>query len=291
MKKIIITSAVMAVAATLWFSCVKETSATPPDLSKYDPNLPVNITISRLVWPVSNGPSFPPTVLGDSIIQGVVIADDRSGNFYKQIIIEDSNGTDSTAGINIGINSYNLYNKYPIGRKVYIKLKGLTLANYSSSPEICWGVDATGKPIAIPESLMDSFIVPASYPHTILPRNIRFIDMSSGSAYKYINTLIHLDSVQFIPADTVWQYAIPADSKITGAALRYVEYCQSGATEGHTKIIGPVELFNSTYADFYNAKIPSGYGDMVAVFSTYSSNIQLQIRDTTDMNLIQSRCQ
>ena len=83
----------------------------------------------------------------DDIIEGVVIANDSSGNFYKQIIIEDS-----TAGIAINIDDYNLYTAYPVGRNVFIKLNGLILYDDNRLISIGGSKDANNNinPIAAP---------------------------------------------------------------------------------------------------------------------------------------------
>src|SRR5215470_13874812 len=47
----------------------------------------------------------------DKTISGIVIADDESGQFYKTIVIKDSTG-----GISVKLDGYDLYTKYPIGR-------------------------------------------------------------------------------------------------------------------------------------------------------------------------------
>src|SRR6185312_12641233 len=86
---------------------------TPPDLTP-------TLTIAQLKSMHTTGSNE--VIVTDDIIEGTVIANDSSGNFYKQIIVEDS-----TAGIAINIDDYNLYTSYSEGRTVFIKLKGLIL--------------------------------------------------------------------------------------------------------------------------------------------------------------------
>ena len=63
----------------------------------------------------------------DSIlIGGIISADDRSGNFYKTLVLQDS-----TAGITIRLDESGLYNNYMQGRHIYIKCKGLFLGAYN----------------------------------------------------------------------------------------------------------------------------------------------------------------
>ena len=119
MKKIIFSSlALVALSMLLITSCVKKDFDAPPDNSTYDPGLTVNASIWQIkqMYDVNLGPVM---IDQDLIISGIVVADDRSGSFYKQIIVQDS-----TSGITVLIGkSSGLYSDYPIGRKVYIKCK------------------------------------------------------------------------------------------------------------------------------------------------------------------------
>ena len=56
-----------------------------------DPNITANLTIKDLKAMYSSIGNFQ-KVNDDKVISGIVIADDRSGNFYKQIIIQDETG-------------------------------------------------------------------------------------------------------------------------------------------------------------------------------------------------------
>ena len=131
MKFLKIASALSALTFSL-SSCFKQSYDYPPDVAQYDPNLPCNVTIAQLTSMIfSSGSGTAHVFTGDSTIYGVVTADDRSGNFYHQIVIQDSTG-----GIVLGLQATYLYTNYPIGRKVYVSLKGLSIADYDGSPEI-----------------------------------------------------------------------------------------------------------------------------------------------------------
>ncbi len=70
-------------------------------------------------------------ITDDVIIGGIVCMDDKSGNYYKKIVIQDETG-----GIEIEIDQTNLYTDYPVGRKVYVRCKGLFLGNYFDIPQL-----------------------------------------------------------------------------------------------------------------------------------------------------------
>ena len=266
-------------------SCVKQTYDSPPDLSTFDPNLPVNLKIKDLVSPYW-GTSGGYRILGDSTIYGIVIADDHSGNFYKQIIIQDS-----TAGINISVANTYLYNDYPIGRKVYIKLKGLTIISYKGNPELVYAVTAGGSTVTgIPPTLQDTFIVKASFPNTVTPHECRVSDILTGTGqFLYLNTLVKLDDMQFDATSMNLPYALP--SSVAISTSRQIDGCLKDSITGIVTPLGNVVLYNSGYADFYNAITPSGYGSITGVYTTYSGTAQFQIRDTTDVNMTKPRCQ
>lgn len=116
----------MSLSSSLFTSCVKKDFKPPVDNSAYDPQLEVTHTIQEIQ-------SLPQNIMieEDIIIEGVVVMDDKSGNYYKKIVIQDATG-----GIELMIDQNNLYNDYPIGRKIYVKLKGLYLGNYGSNLQI-----------------------------------------------------------------------------------------------------------------------------------------------------------
>lgn len=58
-------------------------------------------------------------------IAGRVLANDRSGNFYKSIVVEDSTG-----GVEVCLDSYSLASLYPVGCRVVVELDGLWAREY-----------------------------------------------------------------------------------------------------------------------------------------------------------------
>jgi hypothetical protein len=83
-----------------------------------DPNLPVTHTILTIKRFIFSGTNFKLT--DDIVISGIVVANDKGGNIFNQIIIDDG-----TAGISVAIDQNALFGEFPVGRKVYVKCKGL----------------------------------------------------------------------------------------------------------------------------------------------------------------------
>lgn len=92
-------------------------------------DIEVTHTIAELSKLYTNGQPF--VIEDDIVIAGRVISNDRPGNFYNQIYIQDKTG-----GIEVKIAKNALYNEYKLGQKVYVKCGptehtgGLSLGSY-----------------------------------------------------------------------------------------------------------------------------------------------------------------
>ena len=118
----------LAFAAVLLVSCEE----WEPIFTKYgdDPTFkPVemtpNITIAELKA-LYQKEGDPVKIDEELIIGGQVVSEDRSGNIYKELYIQDASGA-----ISIKMGQYSMYNDYKPGQWVYVKCSGLTLGSYS----------------------------------------------------------------------------------------------------------------------------------------------------------------
>lgn len=68
----------------------------------------------------------PVHIESDYIIGGQVISEDRAGNIYRSLYIQDESGA-----IELKLGKSYLYNEYKLGQWVYVKCKGLMLGNYN----------------------------------------------------------------------------------------------------------------------------------------------------------------
>lgn len=286
MKRIIL-SAITLISMGWIFStsCVKKDFDAPPDSSGYDPKLTVNATIWKLKQLYYSNLS-PTLIDSDWTIAGLVVADDRSGNFYKQIVVQDS-----TSGITVLIGkSSGLYSDYPIGRKIYIKCKGLYLGAYGGFIQLGGQpIDGTSDLTDIPTASVGRYIVKANYPNPIVPKVVTLADIKFTNAAsqtdaqrRMLGTLIQIDSAEFIQDEVGLDYAL--DPNLSSGTDRNIEDCAG------TKMV----VRNSGYAKFRTAKLPAGKGRVWAIYSTYESGSkktpQLLLRDTTDLQLTGTRC-
>ncbi len=246
-------------------SCKKDNFDEPP--ASPSPNIVANLTIAELKALYTGG--SPITVTEDIIIEGIVVGDDRTGNIYKQIIIDDG-----TAGIPILIESYDLYGLYPEGRKIYVKCKDLVLGTYGGVTQM--GGYANGVDVGrIPATLQDKYIVRGALSTPLQPIEVAISDLNDA----YLSRLIILKDVEFSSSASNIEYAnvhavIPDDGD------RILTNC-TGAK---------ITVRTSPYATFAFAKTPRGKGDIIGIYSRYNSTKQLTVRDTSEVQLKGIKC-
>lgn len=247
-------------------SCLKKEFDTPPDESGYDPHLTVTHSIADFK-------SLPQgeVITDDIIISGVVCMDDRSGNYYKKIVIQDATG-----GIEVLIDQTNLYTDYPVGRKVYIRCKGLYLGSYNELPQLGNAPDDQGSLTQINGTMVGDYIVKANFPNPIKVDTFSYSDLTSIEDSR-VNTLVAIRDAQFADGDVGKPYTAP-----TATSNRNLTDCSSSSG---------IVLRTSNFAKFQSFAVPSGSGVIVALYTRYRSTPQLIIRDTSDVRFYNARCQ
>lgn len=220
----------------------------------------------------------------DVIISGIVVANDKTGNFYKQLFIQDTTGA-----IQILVDAYSVYASYPVGRRVYVKCKGLTLTDSYSN--LVLGVKATidGLPSieGIPGSLLSKHLIGGSLNNPVTPIEVSVSDLGTSMNNKYINALVKLTGYEFAAADTLKTFSDTSSYKATTNRL---------ITTGCGNAVS-LTIRTSGYANFAGIRLPSGNGSITAVYTIYKSSPtsttttkQMIIRDTADVQFNGPRC-
>jgi hypothetical protein len=265
----------------LFSACIKNKPDVPADASTYDPGLTdasLKVTGNILgVKGLQTSGAGPVLITNDIVLSGIVTANDIAGNFYKQIMIQDS-----SSGIAVLIEKNGLFNDFPVGRKVYLRCKGLYIGDYGKFKQIGYALDEDNNIVGIPQALIGSVIVKANYPNAIPEKHLTLFQIRSNVDNEaLLGTLITVDSnVEFAGNAIGLTYAqLPGLSSGTDRTL---EECTSTST---------VVMRNSGYAKFQGAPIPKGKGKLQAIFSRYNNTAQLLIRDLNDVKFTDSvRC-
>lgn len=251
-------------------ACVKRNFDEPPTGGE-----PVNITSNTTITELKARhvtPSGYDKITEDLIIEGTVIMDDRSGNYYKTLVIQDASG-----GIEIKFNDGYLYNQFPVGRKMYVRCKGLILTDYNGLTQLTGSTVEQGgqvDDVGLTELQVRQQVVKGPLSDTPpAPKVLSISELNSS----HISTLIQIPDAQFIKADTAKTFADP----VTKYSLnRTLADCH-----GQQLI-----LRTSGYADFAGSKTPTGNGAITGVLGIYGSTLQLYVRDQNDLNMTNARC-
>jgi hypothetical protein len=110
----------VALSTALFTSCVNDDDYSIPNL---ECNEPVITSTMKTVQAIYNQAS-PVAKLyeADDVIEAHVVSSDQGGNFYKIIYL---NSMDGEIGFSVAVNQVSTFTDYAVGRKVYVKLKGL----------------------------------------------------------------------------------------------------------------------------------------------------------------------
>jgi hypothetical protein len=263
--------AMLAVLLITFGSCRKEEFDQPPS-NGIDPALAVNMTLDSLKKIYFNDMTVAKKniiIQNDWTVKGMVVADDKSGNLYKTVVIDDG-----TAGISVRIDISNYNTDYPVGRQVYIKLQGLAMGPYAGLVQLGGYIDSTSgsSPTveAIPASLVVKYLVPGTWGNTVTPHVVTIPQL--GNTYQWQSRLITVQNIQFQTSDTAEKWA---DNIALASVNRYLEDCYNNELIVRT----------SGYSNFAGQLTPSGSGSITGVFGVYNSDKQLTIRDLNDVNM------
>lgn len=231
-----------------------------------DPNIKVNFSTDSLKARYDRNGGYPYLITDSLVISAVVVGDDSSGTFYKGLPIEDSTG-----GIMLMIDASYLYNKYPMGTRIFVHLKGLYVVQYKGVYEIVAILNTNGTYTGIPSSVTSQFITTGKWGLYVPPIMVG-VSQLNASPNTYQSELIQLTNVQFA------QGAIGVPYVNRGVNLR-----DCGGED-------QIQVYTSSYADFANLLTPAGNGTFICVYSVYNSAPELLIRDLGDINLNGTPC-
>lgn len=264
----------MLLVSFLQISCVKSDDFDLPEITFEEPNPTVTSSISSIKQMYNPYNGSPVLIEGkDLVLTGYVVSSDKTGNFYKKLIIQDK-PKDPTSGIAISVDASDLYTFFEPGRKVYIKLDGLYIGE-DSGGVLTLGALYNGNVGRMSEKEFNTHVLRSGEVKDITPTTITLTDLGD----QYLNTLIKLEGVQFIEGLIGKSYG---NIDNTYSTNRTIINCATKET---------ILLRNSGYAKFKNQLLPTGKGSITAVLSKYNDDYQLYIKNTEDVQFTEQRCE
>lgn len=225
-------------------------------------------------------------VTEDAIIEGVVVANDISGNIYQYIYIQgtyiDTLGVErlinTEGGIGVGIKGIGcLYTLYPVGQKVRINLKGLYVGGYGQSPRIGMPYINTNGAMRLGPMTLDMMKthigkIGKPNPEMVTPKVVDATDLTDRNITQLTPLLVVLHDSEI--SDVGWPFA---HWEVGGDT--YSEYHDINIDGNVVKQL----LYTSTSATFAGDTIQKGKKTIYGLLNRYSSSYQLSLRSLDDI--------
>lgn len=260
---------ISAIAIVILFfsaACLKQTAYAQP-VSGNDTDSLISIKAFRKLHTMGG---FEP-ITKSMALEATIVANDEHDNLYKSISIQDTSG-----GILINLDGSSLYQTYPVGTTIRIRLQGLFLTDYRRMLQVVASIDTSSGQLlttGIPVPLFSKFIKVVKENTSIVPMTVSFKNLADSLQGR----LIKISNVEFSAADTNSTFA---DKKNKIGASRSLKFCTGGT----------IYLRTSGYADFAGISLPKNNGDIVGIYSVYNYEKQLLLRDTSDILFRSKRC-
>ena len=223
----------------------------------------------------------------DIIIEGVVVANDEGGNLYQTLVLAQSDGinVDPTNCIVLAIKSTYLAPYFAMGQMVRVNLKGLYIGCYSKLPKIGQPYITSSNNLRLGPMLFELcktniYLVgsPKDYADKIQPLQLsaghEILTKSANQNYQNAPMLVTVEGT-FAEGD---DQTILAPDALKDAGMGVDRDFKIGSTT--------ITVRTSTQNEVSFLKMPKQKVRLTGVLSYYSG-WQLQLRSTSDMQIIE----
>lgn len=271
---------VLSLSVLLAISCVKTDDFETPTLIETEIEIDGNLTSISAVkgnYNFQTGQiyNFQNT---NTYFEGYVISNDAGGNFYKEVILQDK-ASNPTSGIQILIDDNSVSETFNFGRKVLVKLDGLSL--WYNNGVLQLGIQNRGDVVAVPNALIGDYLIRTGETAEIIPLQLEISDFSEDQKNLYIT----LSNVQFnrnlVKEDNLFSFASNPVDQFDGE--RQLENCETGET---------IILSTSTFSNFKSLLLPQGSGTVEGVLTRdfFDDYFVLVINSPDKLDMNDARC-
>ena len=223
-----------------------------------------------------DGQSFA-KVTDDVKIKAIVTSSDAQGNIYQELALQDATGA-----IIVSVAQGGLYGPLPIGTEILVSLKDLYVGNYGKQAQIgmpsknATGADVIGR---ISRATWDQHYKILSTGHIVEPTlfatgtNPTTWNLDTdGGKLGIIRNVSFKSSNNSKATDTF------ADPNGGAGSVSWTLNEQDGR-----KVI----VYNSNFADFANAKVPTGKVDITGIIKRFNNQWEIIIRSLDDIKAVE----
>lgn len=241
----------------------------PPGPGPDDPGIPgpgeeqtVSVAFLKTLYK-----GAPVRITGEYRIAGAVVSDDRLGNFYKTLVIDDGTG-----GIEVRLDEEEIFKRYMIHTRATVRCSGLWLGSYGGTLQL--GAEPFGdfstQPLSQAE-MAEHLFPDNEFYGEVMPRVLTI----SQLATRHISTFVAFEGVSFAAEERGSAWAETQPDPLTG------EEPPSGTDRhlvdgnGDTLIVR-----TSRYARFAHWTLPEGRGRIEGVVGYFNGVYQLTVCDS-----------
>ena len=223
-----------------------------------------------------DGQSFA-KVTDDVKIKAIVTSSDAQGNIYQELALQDATGA-----IIVSVAQGGLYGPLPVGTEILVSLKDLYVGNYGKQAQIgmpsknATGADVIGR---ISRATWDQHYKILSTGHIVEPTlfatgtNPTTWNLDTdGGKLGIIRNVSFKSSNNSKATDTF------ADPSGGAGSVSWTLNEQDGR-----KVI----VYNSNFADFANAKVPTGKVDITGIIKRFNNQWEIIIRSLDDIKAVE----
>ena len=223
-----------------------------------------------------DGQSFA-KVTDDVKIKAIVTSSDAQGNIYQELALQDATGA-----IIVSVAQGGLYGPLPVGTEILVSLKDLYVGNYGKQAQIgmpsknATGADVIGR---ISRATWDQHYKILSTGHIVEPTlfatgtNPTTWNLDTdGGKLGIIRNVSFKSSNNSKATDTF------ADPNGGSGSVSWTLNEQDGR-----KVI----VYNSNFADFANAKVPTGKVDITGIIKRFNNQWEIIIRSLDDIKAVE----
>lgn len=214
------------------------------------------------------------TITQNLYVKAVVTANDETGNFYKQIYIQDETG-----GIGLKINKNKLFQDYRfmVGRTLFIKLDGLNIGKSFGETQL--GMPYNNNLGGIEEQDLYKFVFNAGEGLATVTPIVKNIEELTPND---VGTLVKIPNVQFSLANFNNNDLTSPKTFTDGTnyTIRTLENC-AGST---------LNVSTSKFANFANNLLEAGRGYAIGIYTQNFNNYNLMLVNALGADLDDPRC-
>lgn len=201
---------------------------------------------------------YPITISEDIYIEGRVVSDDRYGNFYHTLVLQDSTG-----GIPIRIYHNALHTLHPLGSTLRVRCLGLQLGSYGGAVRLGGESDGRGEVSDLSPADWARSYVELGEVANVEPRRVAIAELSARD----IATLVMVEGVAVVEGGRLWSEV---------AEEREV-HVVDGALDTLVVSLSP-------YEELFDSRVPTGRVDVVGVLDYFRPHYQLVISSVKSLS-------